>query len=121
MSSDLLVDLHDELGGDDSPSAALDQLKLVPEKQWPQDDPVSVSKSGECSHCFKRSCLKNFFFHGCHVFMHYGPAADHSSVTVSITCNSDPKSEDSVLLCVVCLVVGLHVLKLRAKLSVLVI
>ncbi|KAB5526059.1 hypothetical protein PHYPO_G00147330 [Pangasianodon hypophthalmus] len=45
MSSDLLVDLHDELGGDDSPSAALDQLKLVPEKQWPQDDPVSVSKS----------------------------------------------------------------------------
>lgn len=48
MSSDLLVDLHDELGGDDSPGAALDQLKLVPEKQWPQDDPVSVSKSGEC-------------------------------------------------------------------------
>lgn len=47
MSSDLLVDLHDELGGDDSPSAALDQLKLVPEKQWPQDDPVSGSKSGE--------------------------------------------------------------------------
>ncbi|XP_053472432.1 rho GTPase-activating protein 1 [Ictalurus furcatus] len=45
MSSDLLVDLHDELGGDDSPSAALDQLKLVPEKQWPQDDPVSISKS----------------------------------------------------------------------------
>lgn len=49
MSSDLLVDLHDELGGDDSPGAALDQLKLVPEKQWPQDDPdpVGVSKSGE--------------------------------------------------------------------------
>ncbi|KAI5088538.1 rho GTPase-activating protein 1, partial [Silurus meridionalis] len=45
MSSDLLVDLNDELGGDDSPSAALDQLKLVPEKQWPQDDPVSLSKS----------------------------------------------------------------------------
>ncbi|XP_060767045.1 rho GTPase-activating protein 1 [Neoarius graeffei] len=45
MSSDLLGDLHDELGGDDSPSAALDQLKLVPEKQWPQDDPVSISKS----------------------------------------------------------------------------
>lgn len=47
MSSDLLVDLHDELGGDDSPSASLDQLKLVPEKQWPQDDPVSNSKSSE--------------------------------------------------------------------------
>ncbi|KAF5892983.1 rho GTPase-activating protein 1, partial [Clarias magur] len=45
MSSDLLVDLSDDLGGDDSPSAALDQLKLVPEKQWPQDEPVSVSKS----------------------------------------------------------------------------
>ncbi|KAM9493842.1 rho GTPase-activating protein 1 [Clarias gariepinus] len=45
MSSDLLVDLSDDLGGDDSPGAALDQLKLVPEKQWPQDEPVSVSKS----------------------------------------------------------------------------
>lgn len=48
MSSDLLVDLHDDLGGDDSPSAALDQLKLVQDKQWPPDDPVSLSKSGEC-------------------------------------------------------------------------
>uniref|UniRef100_A0AAR2KI48 Rho-GAP domain-containing protein n=1 Tax=Pygocentrus nattereri TaxID=42514 RepID=A0AAR2KI48_PYGNA len=45
MSSDLLVDLHDDLGGDDSPSAALDQLKLVQDKQWPPDDPVSISKS----------------------------------------------------------------------------
>uniref|UniRef100_A0A8B9H2U8 Rho GTPase activating protein 1 n=1 Tax=Astyanax mexicanus TaxID=7994 RepID=A0A8B9H2U8_ASTMX len=45
MSSDLLVDLHDDLGGDDSPSAALDQLKLVQDKQWPPDDPVSFSKS----------------------------------------------------------------------------
>uniref|UniRef100_A0A672SNA7 Rho GTPase-activating protein 1-like n=1 Tax=Sinocyclocheilus grahami TaxID=75366 RepID=A0A672SNA7_SINGR len=45
MSSDLLVDLHDDLGGDDSPSAALDQLKLVQDKQWPPDDPVSLSKS----------------------------------------------------------------------------
>uniref|UniRef100_A0A8C1IR80 Rho-GAP domain-containing protein n=1 Tax=Cyprinus carpio TaxID=7962 RepID=A0A8C1IR80_CYPCA len=45
MSSDLLVDFHDDLGGDDSPSAALDQLKLVQEKQWPPDDPVSLSKS----------------------------------------------------------------------------
>lgn len=52
MSSDLLVDLHD-LGGDDSPSAALDQLKLVQSKQWPPDDPCSLSKSGECL----RSCL----------------------------------------------------------------
>lgn len=53
MSSDLLVDLHDDLGGDDSPSAALDQLKLVQSKQWPPDDPVSLSKSGECP----RSCV----------------------------------------------------------------
>ncbi|TSQ58054.1 Rho GTPase-activating protein 1 [Bagarius yarrelli] len=45
MSSELLVDLHDELGGDDSPGAALEQLKLVPEKQWPQDEHVSVNKS----------------------------------------------------------------------------
>uniref|UniRef100_A0A8C1AJ40 Rho GTPase activating protein 1 n=1 Tax=Cyprinus carpio carpio TaxID=630221 RepID=A0A8C1AJ40_CYPCA len=45
MSSDLLVDLHDDLGGDDSPSAALDQLKLVQDKQWLPDDPVSLSKS----------------------------------------------------------------------------
>ncbi|XP_062845391.1 rho GTPase-activating protein 1 [Trichomycterus rosablanca] len=45
MSSDLLVDLHDELGGDDSPSAALDQLKLVTDKQWSQDNPVTISKS----------------------------------------------------------------------------
>lgn len=45
MSSDLLVDLHDDLGGDDSPSAALDHLKLVQSKQWPPDDPVSLSKS----------------------------------------------------------------------------
>ncbi|XP_066509358.1 rho GTPase-activating protein 1-like [Hoplias malabaricus] len=45
MSSDLLVDLHDDLGRDDSPSAALDQLKLVQDKQWPPDDPVSISKS----------------------------------------------------------------------------
>ncbi|XP_056609862.1 rho GTPase-activating protein 1 [Triplophysa dalaica] len=46
MSSDLLVDLHYDLGGDDSPSAALDQLKLVQSKQWPPDDPCSLSKSG---------------------------------------------------------------------------
>ncbi|KAI2662551.1 Rho GTPase-activating protein 1 [Labeo rohita] len=45
MSSDLLVDLHDDLGGDDSPSAALDQLKLVQDKQWPPDDPAGLSKS----------------------------------------------------------------------------
>ncbi|TRY82396.1 hypothetical protein DNTS_002482 [Danionella cerebrum] len=45
MSSDLLVDLHDDLGGDDSPSAALDQLKLVQDKQWLPDDPSSLSKS----------------------------------------------------------------------------
>ncbi|XP_048040881.1 rho GTPase-activating protein 1 isoform X1 [Megalobrama amblycephala] len=45
MSSDLLVDLQDDLGGDDSPSAALDQLKLVQDKQWLPDDPVSLSKS----------------------------------------------------------------------------
>jgi len=48
MSSDLLVDLQDDLGGDDSPSAALDQLKLVQDKQWPPDDPFSMSKSGKC-------------------------------------------------------------------------
>lgn len=48
MSSDLLVDFQDDLGGDDSPSAALDQLKLVQDKQWPPDDPFSLSKSGEC-------------------------------------------------------------------------
>lgn len=56
MSSDLLVDLQDDLGGDDSPSAALDQLKLVQSKQWPPDDPVSLSKSGECP----RSCKFQF-------------------------------------------------------------
>jgi len=49
MSSDLLVDLQDDLGGDDSPSAALDQLKLVQDKQWLPDDPVNLSKSGECA------------------------------------------------------------------------
>ncbi|XP_030620919.1 rho GTPase-activating protein 1 [Chanos chanos] len=44
MSSDL-VDFQDELGGDDSPSNALDQLKLVQDKQWPADDSVAMSKS----------------------------------------------------------------------------
>ncbi|KAA0723462.1 GTPase-activating protein 1 CDC42 [Triplophysa tibetana] len=51
MSSDLLVDLHYDLGGDDSPSAALDQLKLVQSKQWPPDDPCSLSKSGSDIKC----------------------------------------------------------------------
>uniref|UniRef100_A0A673I7H7 Rho GTPase-activating protein 1-like n=1 Tax=Sinocyclocheilus rhinocerous TaxID=307959 RepID=A0A673I7H7_9TELE len=52
MSSDLLVDLHDDLGGDDSPSAALDQLKLVQDKQWPPDDPFTsdIKSLGGTSH-----------------------------------------------------------------------
>uniref|UniRef100_A0A8C8LW48 Rho GTPase-activating protein 1 n=1 Tax=Oncorhynchus tshawytscha TaxID=74940 RepID=A0A8C8LW48_ONCTS len=46
MSSDLLVDLNDDLGVDDPPSNALDQLKLSPmgDKLWPPDD-SSMSKS----------------------------------------------------------------------------
>lgn len=83
MSSDLLVDLSDDLGGDDSPGAALDQLKLVPEKQWPQDEPVSVSKSCEC-----QTCLNEFTFQ---VFLHHGSLA----LTPTLT---EPK--DSSLQCV---------------------
>uniref|UniRef100_A0A8C7QD43 Rho GTPase activating protein 1 n=1 Tax=Oncorhynchus mykiss TaxID=8022 RepID=A0A8C7QD43_ONCMY len=46
MSSDLLVDLNDDLGVDDPPSNALDLLKLSPmgDKLWPPDD-SSMSKS----------------------------------------------------------------------------
>lgn len=46
MSSDLLVDLNDDLGVDDPSSNALDQLKLSPmgDKLWPPDD-SSMSKS----------------------------------------------------------------------------
>ncbi|XP_038846723.1 rho GTPase-activating protein 1 isoform X2 [Salvelinus namaycush] len=46
MSSDLLVDLNDDLGVDDPPSNALNQLKLSPmgDKLWPPDD-SSMSKS----------------------------------------------------------------------------
>uniref|UniRef100_A0A6Q2ZNF7 Rho GTPase activating protein 1 n=1 Tax=Esox lucius TaxID=8010 RepID=A0A6Q2ZNF7_ESOLU len=46
MSSDLLVDLNDDLGGDEPPSNALDQLKLSPmgDKLWPPDD-SNMSKS----------------------------------------------------------------------------
>lgn len=43
-----------------------------------------------------------FFFYGGHIVMLCGPAADHSSVTVSITLTMEhrAKSQDSVLLCV---------------------
>ncbi|KAL1007038.1 hypothetical protein UPYG_G00081100 [Umbra pygmaea] len=46
MSSDLLVDLSDDLGGDEAPSNSLDQLKLSPmgDKLWPPDD-SNMSKS----------------------------------------------------------------------------
>ncbi|KAJ7985775.1 hypothetical protein DPEC_G00343970 [Dallia pectoralis] len=46
MSSDLLVDLNDDLVGDEHPSNALDQLKLSPmgDKLWPPDD-SNMSKS----------------------------------------------------------------------------
>uniref|UniRef100_A0A8C8H3X7 Rho GTPase-activating protein 1-like n=1 Tax=Oncorhynchus tshawytscha TaxID=74940 RepID=A0A8C8H3X7_ONCTS len=54
MSSDLLVDLNDDLGVDDPPSNALDQLKLSPmgDKLWPPDDSkTNISKRlGEGSH-----------------------------------------------------------------------
>ncbi|KAG9352162.1 hypothetical protein JZ751_020575 [Albula glossodonta] len=47
MASDLLVDLQDDLAGEDTPNSALDQLKLSPmeDKQWPPDDTASLSKS----------------------------------------------------------------------------
>ncbi|KAJ8413137.1 hypothetical protein AAFF_G00107190 [Aldrovandia affinis] len=47
MASDLLVDLQDDLAGEDTPNSALDQLKLSPmeDKQWPPDDTTTPSKS----------------------------------------------------------------------------
>uniref|UniRef100_A0A673XUE5 Rho GTPase activating protein 1 n=1 Tax=Salmo trutta TaxID=8032 RepID=A0A673XUE5_SALTR len=54
MSSDLLVDLNDDLGVDAPSSNALDQLKLSPmgDKLWPPDDSkTDISKRlGEGSH-----------------------------------------------------------------------
>lgn len=48
-ASEILVDFQDELAGDDTPSNALDHLKLSPmeDKQWPSDDLASMSKSGK--------------------------------------------------------------------------
>lgn len=56
MSSDLLVDLNDDLGVDDPSSNALDQLKLSPmgDKLWPPDD-SSMSKSGKNLKAVKRN------------------------------------------------------------------
>lgn len=56
MSSDLLVDLNDDLGVDDPPSNALDQLKLSPmgDKLWPPDD-SSMSKSGKNLKAIRRT------------------------------------------------------------------
>lgn len=48
-ASEILVDFQDDLAGDDTPSNALDHLKLSPmeDKQWPSDDMASMSKSGK--------------------------------------------------------------------------
>lgn len=49
MSSDLLVDLQEDLAGEDSANNALDQLKLSPmdERHCLPDDVECLSKSGK--------------------------------------------------------------------------